>query len=168
MIKKCILFALFVSVSCSVFSQWDVDDDKTFKFGIGTALSLPIGDLKDATKFGVGVELGGFYTISDNLQAFAQAGVHVFKGSDDYYGDASSVLHIPAMVGARFKAGGFFAGAGAGYGFYNGGGDPLSGFLYSPQIGYEASRLQILAHYTSTSVTGGSLSYFGIKLFRTF
>ena len=166
-IKKTLMFLFCVCLSLSVFSQWD-EDDKPFKFGIGSGISLPIGDLKEASTVGVGVELTANYAVSENFEAFVQTGVHVFRAKDTYYGEQSGVLHLPAMVGARVKASGFFAGAGVGYGYFNGGGDPLSGFLYSPQIGYAGGRLQIMAHYTSTTVTGGSLSYFGIKVFRTF
>jgi hypothetical protein len=83
-------------------------------------------------------------------------GVDVFKGVESY-GDPMSMLDVPALTGA-----------GARYGYFNGDDTPLSGFLYSPQVGFESNRLQILAHYTATSVTGGSLSYFELKVFRLF
>lgn len=169
--KKTTLFALFVILSVPLFAQYSDDEEQTFKFGVGTALSLPVGDFKQSADYGIGLELTGIYSLSDNLAAFAQAGVHVFRGSSSYYyGDNSSnVLHIPLLVGARFKFSGFFAGAGVGYGTYNvSGGDPASGFTYSPQAGYDFGKLQVMAHYTASAVTGGTLSYFGLKLFRTF
>jgi hypothetical protein len=165
--KKSIFLALLICASFSSFAQ--SDDDKTFKFGIGPSLSLPLGDLKDATSVGVGFELTGVYSLSDNIAAFAQLGIDVFKSADSFDGESSdNLLHIPLMVGARFTTNGFFAGAGIGYGLWTGGGGSSNGLLYSPQIGYDFGKIQILADYTGTSVTGGSLSYFGLKAFRTF
>lgn len=166
-VKKALLLALCVCFSFSVFSQWD-DDYKPFRFGLGTAISLPTGDLKDASVVGVGFELTANYAVSENMETYLQTGVDVFKAQSDYYGNQSGVLHVPALAGVRLKAAGFFAGAGAGYGYFNSGGNPLKGFLYSPQIGYDTRTLQVMAQYTSTAVTGGALSYFGIKVFRLF
>ena len=98
--------------------------------------------------------------------------MHVFNNKNDIYGDASSsgILHVPLMAGARFKTSGFFAGAGVGYGLWSAGDgeSSLKGFLYSPQIGYDFGRYQLMLNYTSTSVSGGNLPYFGFKFFRTF
>ncbi|MCW3110427.1 MAG: hypothetical protein JWQ09_4933 [Segetibacter sp.] len=162
---KTILLALFALSSVSLFAQYD-DDEKPFHFGIGTALSLPLGDLKEGTSYGIGVEIQPTYAFAENVEAFLQAGVHVFKDKSSY-GDAS-LLHIPLLVGARFKAGGFFAGAGVGYGKWTSSGESLNGFMYSPQIGYDGGKIEIGANYTSTKLSAGNFSYFGIKLFRKF
>jgi len=162
--KKSVLISFLLLVTVAAFSQ--DDEQKTFKFGLGTSLSLPVSDLKTSTSYGVGFELIGDYNFSEHLSAFLQSGVDVFK-SNTIYGDADNIGHIPVIAGARVKSNGFFAGAGAGYGFWFGDGSDR-GFLYSPQIGYEMEHYQFMAHYTSTAVKGGSLSYFGIKVFRTF
>ena len=164
---KSFLLALFVLSSVSLFAQSD-EDEKPFHFGIGTALSLPLGDLKTGTSFGIGLELQPSYAFTENLEGFMQAGVHVFKAKSDYGGDDANLLHIPLLVGARYKAGHFFVGAGVGYGLWSSSGESNNGFMYSPQAGYDAGKYEIGANYSSTSVTGGSLSYFGIKLFRKF
>jgi len=166
--KKTFLLTLLIVCSHFAFSQYDNDDEQTFKFGLGTALSLPVSDLKESSSYGIGFEAIGVYSISDNIAAFAQAGVHVFDNKNDFYGDASGVLHVPLMLGARFKAGGFFAGAGIGYGMWSYDGGSSNGFLYSPQIGYDFGHYQFMLNYTSTSVSGGSLPYFGLKAYRTF
>jgi len=163
---KTILLALFVLSSVSLFAQYE-DDEKPFHFGIGTALSLPLGDLKEGTSYGIGFEVQPSYAFTENIEAFLQAGAHVFKGNSDY-GDDANLLHIPLLVGARFKASGFFAGAGVGYGLWSSSGESLNGLMYSPQIGYDGGKIEIGANYSSTKVTGGTFSYFGIKLFRKF
>lgn len=163
---KKILLSLFVLSSVTLFAQSD-DDEKPFHFGIGSALSLPLSDLKTSTSFGVGVEIQPSYLFAENIEGFMQAGVHVFKGNSDYGGDAN-LLHIPLLVGARFKTNGFFAGAGIGYGIWTSDGESLNGFMYSPQVGYDSGKLEIGLNYSSTGVTGGSFSYFGVKIFRKF
>ena len=164
---KKILLGLFFFSSLSAFAQYD-DDYKPFHFGVGGALSIPLGDLKSSTTYGVGFELMPSYAVSENLETFLQAGIHVFKGTAGYGYDAPSVLHIPLLVGARLKASGFFAGAGVGYGLYSLDGESSKGFTYSPQVGYDFGSYEIGANYTSTKVTGGSLSYVGLKAFRKF
>lgn len=167
--KQTFLLLLLVVCSHFAFSQYNNDDEQTFKFGGGTALSLPAGDLKNGSSYGVGVEAIGVYNISENVAAFAQVGVHVFSVNDAaYYGSTSGLLHIPLMVGPRLKLGGFFVGGGAGYGIWSYDGSSSKGFLYSPQIGYDIGHYQLMLNYTSTSVEGGSLSYFGLKAYRTF
>ena len=108
------------------------------------------------------------YNLSTNIAAFAQLGINVFKGKSNY-GDAGNILNLPLLAGIRFKSDGFFVGAGVGYGkFSSQVGLPPSGLMYSPQIGYDLGNFQVLVHYSSTVVTGGNLSYAGLKFFRTF
>lgn len=164
--KTTILFFALAIFSIHAIAQ-DDEDDKTFKFGLGGTLSIPLGDLKLSTTYGVGFEATGVYSFSEDIAGFAQAGVNVFKGKSDFGSDAS-LLNIPVLVGARYKVNGFFIGAGVGYGRFSSSTTSLGGFSYSPQIGYDLGKLQILLHYTSTTVTGGSLSYVGLKAFRTF
>ena len=163
--KKILFFALMLCSAFSAFSQ--EDDEKTLKFGLGGALSLPTGDLKESVDYGVGFEGMALYRLTPNVHLFSQVGVDVFRGPS-YFGESANLLHIPIMAGARFNVKGFFVGGGAGYGLWSGSGESTRGFLYSPQIGYSFGKANILAHYTSTSVTGGSLSYFGVKFFRMF
>ena len=140
--KKFFLLLLLSTCSASAFSQYYDDDEPVFKFGLGTALCLPLSDLKDVSTYGIGFEATGVYSISDNIAAFAQTGVHVFNIKDAaYYGSSSGMLHVPIIVGPRLKFGGFFVGAGVGYGIYAYDGSSTKGFLYSPQLGYD------LGHY---------------------
>lgn len=165
--KKTIFFLALAVCSFHVFAQND-DDDKTFKFGLGGAISIPLSNLKESATYGVGFEAIGVYNLSESFAAFVEAGIHVFKGKAVYGGDAASILHIPVIAGARFKVNRFFVGAGAGFGSWSSSSKALSGFLYSPQIGYDLGNMQLLIHYTSSSVTGGTFSYAGLKFFRTF
>ena len=165
--KRTMLLLALAMFTTQLFAQ-DDEDNKAFKFGLGGTLSVPLGNLKESTTYGVGFEALGVYSLSTNIALFAQAGVNVFKGKSTY-GDAGSILNIPLLGGVRFKSDGFFVGAGVGYGKFNvSGGEALSGIMYSPQIGYDLGNYQLLLHYSSTAVTGGNLSYVGLKFFRTF
>lgn len=163
--KKTILLLVLALFTTQLFAQ-DDEDEKTFKFSLGGTLSLPLGDLKQSATYGIGFEAQGVYSLSTNIAAFAQVGINIFKGKSNY-GDAGSILNIPLLAGVRFKYEGFFAGAGVGYGRFNTSvGPTFSGLMYSPQIGYDLGNFQVLLHYSSTAVTGGNLSYAGLKFFR--
>jgi hypothetical protein len=165
--KKIILLLTLAVSSFHAIAQYDNEDDKTFKFGIGGTFQVPLGDLKEAITYGIGFEATGVYNLSETAAAFAQTGFAALKGQGAY-GDAASLLHVPILVGARYKFGHFFAGGGVGYSIYSGDNGSLNGFTYSPQFGYDMGHQQFLLNYTSTGVTGGTFSYIGIKLFHTF
>ena len=165
--KRTILLLALAMFTTHLFAQYN-EDDKDFKFGLGGTVSLPMGDLKKSAVYGVGFEALAVYSLSTNLAAFAQVGLNVFQGKSNY-GTAVNILNLPALVGIRLKSDGFFVGAGVGYGKFSSQVGPApSGLMYSPQIGYDLGNLQILLHYSSTVVTGGELSYLGLKFFRTF
>lgn len=164
--RKTILLLALAMLTTQLFAQ-DDEEDKVFKFGFGSTTSFPLGDLKQSATYGIGLEVLGVYNLSTNIAVFAQVGINVFKGKS-IYGDDGSILNIPVLAGIRFKTDGFFVGAGVGYGRFNfSGRQSFSGLMYSPQIGYDFGRYQVMLHYSSTAVSGGNLSYLGLKFFRT-
>ncbi len=164
--KKTILLAVLALCSFAAFSQ--DDDDKTLKFGVGGSLSFPLSDLKESFTYGVGFEGTGVYKFTDNVGAFASAGLGVFKSSDAYAGDAGNVLHLLVMVGPRISFNGFFIGGGVGFGRWNTQWDATSGLLYSPQVGYDFGPYHALLHYTGNKVGDANFSYVGLKFYKTF
>jgi hypothetical protein len=163
--KKLFVLTAFLSFSFLAKSQ----NDRKLNFGIAGSISLPTGDLEKTQNYGVGFEGHLTYAITTNLHATFQTGIIVFQGKDLGFGSkAESVLHVPILVGARYYFGDFFAGAGVGYGTWTGSGNSYNGFTYSPQVGYRFNKIDVLANYTSSSVTGGTLSYFGLKVVRNF
>lgn len=165
--KKLTLLAMFTIASFSVFAQYD--DDKTFHFGLNGGVSLPLGDLKETTNYGVGIDLQPSFLLSEQLEVFVHAGLYVFQGKSEWGGEAASVLHIPVLAGARYYiAGGFFAGAAAGYGRYSGGDASLGGFCYKPVIGYGANNYDISLQYSTTQASGNSFSFLGLSVCRKF
>ena len=166
MIKKIILLFVLALGTSYAFAQED-GDESAFKFGLGGTIAVPLSNLKQITSYGVGFEVLGVYNVSESIAGFAQIGVDVFKGSDSF-DDNPSLLHLPVIVGARYKAGGFFLGLGGGYGHFSSDGYSTGGFLVSSQVGYDLGKLQVILDYTSTAVTGGNLSYIGLQAFHTF
>ena len=155
--------------------------DKKFGLGIGPVVSFPTGDFGTASGVGIGGELQATYPISSSVDGFAQAGYQSFAGktfTENVFGTnvsskGPSGSLIPVLVGARYKFskdGGFNAGIGVGYASlsYGDGGGSSGGFAYSPQVGYSISKFDFIANYTSFSVTGGSGTYFGLKVYYKF
>jgi hypothetical protein len=159
--KKIFVFTICLFV-CSVAAN----AQKSVKFGLGPAVSLPLGGLGDIASVGLGAELSLIYPASETFEAFAQTGFQQFLGKTMDFGYGLSVksdgfTFIPFLVGGRLVSGKFLGGAALGYGNY---GSDMSGFTFSPQIGIRASKIDVLLNYTSTSYGGGgSLSFLGIK-----
>lgn len=164
--KRILVFTIFMFV-CSVAAN----AQKSVKFGVGPAASVPLGGLGDLTSVGLGAELSMVYPASETFEAFAQTGFQQFLGKSHTYSSygtgapitekGDSFTFIPFLVGGRAVSGKFLGGAALGYGNY---GSEMSGFTFSPQIGIRASKIDVILNYTSTSFGGGgSLSFLGIK-----
>lgn len=156
--KKVLLLALTITVGVLTSNA------QKFRLGAGPVVSVPLGDFGDINGIGIGAELTGILEFSESFEAFGQVGYQRFAGKTfnilgmSIKGDATN--HIPVLFGGRYKTNGFLIGAGLGYGSY---GENSSGFTFSPQIGYSLEKIDIIGNYTSSSLGGGSLSYFGIK-----
>ncbi|MBI5371481.1 MAG: hypothetical protein HZA79_05580 [Sphingobacteriales bacterium] len=161
---KKILLTCAVAMSLSLVSS-----AQTFRFGIGPAISLPIGDLADFNGIGIGAEVTGIVELSESFEAFGQAGYQSFLGKKiDYFGGTlktESLNHVPVIVGARYKTGGFLVGGGIGFASW---GKNASGFAFSPQIGYSTEKIDVIGQFHSTLKDGSSLSYVGIKAYYKF
>ena len=143
--------------------------DKKFGLGVGPVVSIPTGNLATGWNVGFGGELQATYALSSSIDGFAQAGYQSFSGKTIAGYSVSSVSLIPVLVGARYKVGsGVNAGLGIGYGSFSGSGSSSGGFAFSPQVGYSISKIDIIANYTSVSVTGGSDAFFGLKVYYKF
>jgi len=160
--KKIFTLALATVIVFAVNAQdkKKSSSDKSFTFGVGPSLSINSGGGQSI--FGYGVEVQGTYHASESFAGFAQVGYN------NYSKNGASFGFIPVLVGGRYVSGDFSIGAGVGYGSLSGGGSSSGGFAYSPQIGYNFGNVQVLAHYTGLSVTGGSTSFFGVKAFYNF
>ncbi len=166
--KKIFTLALATVIVFAVNAQdkKKSSSDKSFTFGVGPSLSFPIGDMGLFYSFGYGAEAQATYHASESFNAFAQVGYNNFSVKSSV--GSGSTGFIPFLVGGRYVSNGFTAGAGIGYGSFSGGGASSGGFAYSPQIGYSFNNVQVLAHYTGVSASGGSNSFIGVKAFYNF
>lgn len=145
-----------------------VHAQKKFQFSAGPAISLPVGDLNLISSLGIGIEVSGAYKLSKSVEAFGQFGYHNFFGKDIDFGGitikSGSSSHLPLLVGARYRSGKLIIGGGVGYGWW----EDTGAFTYSPQVGIDLGKIDLLAHYTSSTREGSSLSYLGLKAFYKF
>ena len=167
--KKIFAFTIFMFISLVAANA-----QKSVKFGLGPAVSLPLGGLGEGTSVGLGAELSVAYPISETFELFGQTGFQQFLGKsvtqnfDRIDGNSFSITekgpsysHVPFILGGRLVSGNFLVGAGIGYSSYA---SSVSGFTFSPQFGIRASKIDVILNYTSTSVGGGeAFSYLGIK-----
>ena len=164
--KKGLFIAAFAISALTVSAQ--KKEEAKVKFAAGVSFSLPTGDAKEFLKAAPGIEAQATLPVATNLEAFAQAGVQFYTGKTVGPIKFSNQTHVPLMVGARYNSK-LILGAGIGYGIWSGSGNSNSnGFLYSPQAGYDFGKIEALANYTSTSVSGGNLSAVGVKVFYKF
>ncbi|MBS1643387.1 MAG: hypothetical protein JST94_11270 [Bacteroidetes bacterium] len=168
--KKIFTLALLVTVVFTVKAQnkSESKSDNKVTFGVGPALSMPSGDFSNGWSFGIGAEVQVTYHASANFEGFAQAGYSSFSGKTIGGSKVPAMGFIPVLIGARYVTDGFSFGAGLGYGSYSSSGSSSSGFTFSPQIGYSFNQIQVLANYTSTSVSGGNINFFGLKAYYNF
>jgi Outer membrane protein beta-barrel domain len=160
--KKLVLSLCILVAAFSVKAQ----DDQKFHLAVGAGLSSLSWTGASKSYMGFGGEVEATLGLSETFQAFAQTGYN------SYSVEGTTFSYVPLLVGAKYKAGNFKPGIGIGYGSYtasaNGVSASESGFTFSPQVAYQITeKFEALAHYSSTSVTGGSYNQFGLKLFYT-
>jgi hypothetical protein len=142
--------------------------DKKVTFGVGPTVSLPFGSFGDAYSFGIGAEIEATYHASSSFQAFAQAGYANFSGKTIMSIKIPSVGYIPVLVGGRYVTNGFSIGAGIGYGNFTGSGSSSGGFAYSPQIGYNFGKVNLIGSYNGVSTSGSTSSFAAVKAYYNF
>lgn len=165
---KRVLLGFLLLCSISAIAQ-DDDDAPKFRFCIGTSFALPLGDLKESTFFGYGIQLQPLYSVAQNVDVFVQTGGVFYRGKTNFgSSSANNILNVPILGGARYRAGGFFVGGAAGYGLWIANAGSSNGFMFSPQLGYTTDRLEVGANYSSTSLSGATYSSVGFNVFHKF
>lgn len=139
------------------------------KLSIGAEFGLPIGDFGDVYSVGFGGSLQYEHPIAKSLNLTGSAGFLTFtpkKELKDLGADNFGV--IPVKVGAKYYFGGNFYGAGelgAGFGTNDG---SKTAFIYAPTLGAsfsvaDKSSIDLGIRYEGHSVSGGTLSFIGIR-----
>jgi hypothetical protein len=152
--KTIFLSMLAIAINFSANAQ-----KQNFSFSVGgglSSISASGGNGNSATGFGV--DLVGKTNLSETLEGFVQTGYSSFSEN------GASLSNTPFLVGVNFQAGVFKPGLGIGYSNFSGGGSSTGGFAFSPQIGYNIDKVDVVAHYTSTSLNNGSFNIIGLKV----
>jgi hypothetical protein len=153
---KLFTLATFILLTISASAQ-----TQKFSLSIGTGISNLKASDNAKSSIGLGANLTIRTDFSEKVQGFAQTGYNA------YLSNGYNVAYIPMLVGINYKLAGFTPGFGIGYGSSTAGGSSAGGFTYSPQIGYNFDKIEIVAHYTSTNLNNGptnNWSIVGIKL----
>jgi len=157
--KRILAVATFIVVE---FGSADAQSSEKFVIGAGIRCGLPVSNFKEFASFGIGGELQGEYKFSGIIYGVATTGYTSFLGKDYGGGKTKSTGYIPILVGARiYPMKRFFTGTQIGYGILTSGSSSEGGFNYQPQIGYNASRLQLALNYNTLSIDGTDFSHLG-------
>ncbi len=157
--KKIMILAAALMISLTTFAQ-----DKKVKIGVFSA--LPIGETKDVSKTGFGLDATYLFEVSDKIDVGFSTGLSFFGGkkvtvvNND---NSTSVLkysnakYVPLTGAVRFNATNkLYIGADLGYAIGMGK-DVKGGFHYKPRIGYQVSDLiGINTSFTGLKVKGGT------------
>ena len=174
------LFLLTAIAGAFAFSNVSAQNVKGPKLGIGADFAIPMGNLSDGYKFGVGGSLLFQTPIANKLNFTASAGYlnllgksnvkYIALNSNGFYVDQADVPNagvIPVKVGARyFISERFYAGGEIGAAFFTGEGGGTA-FAYSPGIGFELplankNAIDLSARYEGWS-KNGSVGFFGLR-----
>lgn len=177
-------------------SQVAKSQENLFTLSGGAVVAMPSGTLNDNVSIGLGPALLANIDFSKHFRGFIQTGYVFFTSKSasvqvdatDYENVSSSAQLLPFLAGVHLVENHFLIGGGIGYSNYalketvnyqNSGYFPTqgnttvksntSGFTYSPQIGLDYHKFQLIASYTSTSIKGSdAFNYFGLTFYYKF
>jgi hypothetical protein len=171
--KKLVLSAVIALVAFTANAQ-----DGTFKIGIN--VGVPSGDVSEAYSLNGGLDLAYLFDVSDKFQVGAATGFNNFFGKTietttlgvnpvnfalvpvTFSQEIDDAQFIPVAAAARYKVvDELYLGADVGYAL--GLGDVDGGFYYRPRLGYDfTEKIGANISYSAISVTGGTVSTFGV------
>ncbi|MBB5623402.1 hypothetical protein HDE69_004486 [Pedobacter cryoconitis] len=179
------LFLLTAIAGVFAFSNVSAQNVKGPTLGVGADFAIPMGNLSDAYKFGVGGSLLFQTPIAKKLNFTASAGYlnlfgksnvqYLALNNNGFYVDQTDVPNegiVPVKVGARyFISNNFYAGGEIGAAFFTGEGGGTA-FAYSPSIGFELpvgnkNAIDLSAKYEGWS-KNGSVGFFGLRVAYNF
>jgi hypothetical protein len=168
--KKLVLIVVIAFASASSFAQ--DTEKKNVVISVGAELAAPVGNLGDASSFGLGATAQLEYMATSNVGLTLNAGYINYFGKDytlPGYGTQKyeSLGQIPVLAGARyyFIKDIYISGQ---LGFSSFTKDRGTGFSYAPGIGIKFSVLDATLKYLGTSRDGGSLSNVGLRIAYSF
>ncbi|MDN3548788.1 hypothetical protein [Mucilaginibacter aquaedulcis] len=144
-----------------------------FRMGIGADGLVPVGDLKNAVNFGLGVTPRLQYGLTKDLALTFTTGYYHFFTKDIYIQDGlgaglpieNSLEIIPVKAGLKaFVIPNFYIAGEIGLGLeVQDGGGPAD-LLLSPGFGYASKHWDFGARYENLSEQGHSVGMFGLRV----
>lgn len=155
--KKVFLVAAF-----TVAGFVGLNAQKSFQFGAGVNVGLPVGDASNLANFVAGVELQGELGLTEKVKGVATTGYNHFFGKDLGLLGKFNFGSVPILVGARgYLSENFFLTGQIGYTFFTGDASG-GGFAYKPQVGYDAGKFQLAFSYNGVS-DNGTISHLALS-----
>lgn len=149
----------------SVKAQSDTNE-KAFKFGLGATFGIPTGNFKTFSNFAYGADLKAEYTVAPNIAANLSVGYIRFNGKSGY--TINDGL-LPILVGGKYHFSEKIYGQaqlGLSISTVSGGG---SAFTYVPSIGFDLLEvINVELKYQAATKSGSTISFFGVRIGRTF
>ncbi len=179
---------LAVAIVASVFTA----NAQEGEFNIGANVGLPTGNASNTSSFVIGAEVNYLFEVSDEFKVGPSLAYSHFIGKEQKASDAlggalgdlggavgglldgladaagvntsTDISYLPIAAAARYSASeSFTLGADLGYAVGISPSGAQGGFYYRPVVGYNLGEsTMIQASYSGISVTGGSLSNFGL------
>lgn len=172
--KKVIFTLVIAAVGLTAGAQDKKSSDKEFKFSIGVEAGLPLGDLKDASSFGIGGSAMGEYAAAENLGLTLSAGYMTFAGKTVESVKGPSLNLIPVLIGGKYHFNDKIYGhAQLGMTFASvkvaGVSASTSAFTYAPTIGFTPSEnIDIALKYQAYTKNSSSTSFLGLRVAYVF
>jgi hypothetical protein len=176
MIMKRIKF-LFLSVAVLLatnsFGQEETGTGPNLS--IGAEVALPVGDLGDSHKLGLGGSLKAAFPVATDAFVTVSGGYISFSGKSVAFGGQS--IKVPALNAIPLKAGfqyrfpgGFYLEPQLGYTIFSvKDADSDGAFTYAFNVGYLINKaLDISTRYEAASKEGSTISHVGFRLAYNF
>lgn len=164
--KKIVLYLIgLILLSKCATAQKDTFDIKP-KFGIGTALGLPLGTFDHTKSFAYEAGVLVEFPTTKSLKITGSLGYFSFKGKNGFTIDGGA---IPLLIGVKVKLANYVYGhaqAGVSFVTVKDGGEA---FTYSPSLGFQVSEhFDLSLKYLTATKNKITESYFGLRAGFTF
>jgi hypothetical protein len=175
--KKTILFfavlftttAMYAQESLKGLGNYGLWNYPKFDVSVGAEGGMPLGNLKETSKFGIGGTAKLAYNVNGNIAVTFQTGFMSFAGKTEESGDEKytypALNFIPFKFGGRYTfPGGFYAEPQIGFTRMSAkGAGGATGFTYAINAGYKMTPgIDISARYEGVSKEG-TVSFVGVR-----
>ncbi len=169
--KKILLLSVIVFSFLSSFAQ-----DKKLSLGIAPMIAFPTGDFKKYNNTGYGGDFQLVYALNEHFDLAFDMALISFSAATTQMDNITyigvNMFNMKTSLGARYKIGGFHAGAGLGRSaFYfseYGQTQSVSGLVLTPEIGYKLGRFDLSGNFSynfvNTNTNTSNINFFGLKL----